>query len=204
MARLVEENVGSPSGAVVLGVPRGGVPVAAEVARRLGSVLDVVVARKIGAPGQPELGIGAIAEGDVRVVDASAAKRLGVDRSAFDRMAEREEMELERRVRRYRSGRVAVPVSGRVAVVVDDGLATGVSAEAAVASVRQRDPTRIVLAVPVGSPDAVDRLAASVGEVVCVRRPSTLRSVGQWYVDFTQTSDDEVLACLAAGGQTIR
>jgi predicted phosphoribosyltransferase len=185
---------------VVLALPRGGVPVAAEVARALGAPLEVLVARKLGAPHQPELGIGALAEGGVRVVDPAAVRALHLAPADVEAVATREAAELDRRVHRYRGDRPLPDLAGRTAVVVDDGLATGVTASAALRAAVAAGPARLVLAVPVGSPDTATRLAAEHGvEVVCLEQPWDLRSVGRWYRDFAQTTDDEVLALLAAG-----
>lgn len=175
---------------VVLALPRGGVPVAAAVARRLGAPLDVFVARKVGAPGRPELGIGAVAEGGATV-------GVGPDEPA----AALARAELARRVEAYRGDRSLPALAGRDVVLVDDGLATGVTAEAAILGVRrcQPRPRRVILAVPVGAPDTVARLGAPglAHEVVCVHSPWNLRAVGEWYDDFTQTSDEEVRRLLA-------
>ncbi|MFL6204088.1 MAG: phosphoribosyltransferase [Acidimicrobiales bacterium] len=187
-----------PSGLVdpiVLALPRGGVPVAGEVAARLAAPLDVLVARKIGAPGHEELGIGAIAEGGAMVAsDLVRALRLSSDE--FEALARRERVELERRVDRYRAGRRRLPVRGRDVVLVDDGLATGVTAEAALLDLRAEAPRRLVLAVPVCSTDTARRLVPPADEVVWVLAPRDLVAVGVWYDDFTQTTDAEVVALL--------
>ena len=181
---------------VVLGLPRGGVPVAAEVARRLGAPLDVLVARKVGAPGHEELGIGAVAEGGVRLADPSAVRTLGVSEADFDRRADAEVAELDRRVAAYRGDRALPRLTGRHVVLVDDGLATGVTASAAIAALERFGADRIVLAVPVGAPDAAAGFEALVERVVCPIRPAEFRAVGRWYDRFDQTSDAEVLAAL--------
>lgn len=183
---------------VVLALPRGGVPVAAEVAGALGAPLDVLVARKVGAPGHREYGIGAIAEGGVAVADESALRALGVTAAQYQELAAAEQAELDRRVRRYRADRPLPALAGRDVVLVDDGLATGMTAEAALRSIRDRASGRVVLAVPVGAPEAVDRLAG-VAEVVCLARPDDFRAVGRWYERFDQTADEEVLALLDPG-----
>lgn len=185
---------------VVLALPRGGVPVAYEVARELAAPLDVLVVRKIGAPFQPELGVGAIAEGDVTVYDRQTLAALHLTVDDLAETVRRERAELDRRVGRYRGQRVPLPIEGRSVVVVDDGLATGVSARAALRSVRQRGPVHLVLAVPVGPPNAADFMVPDADEVVMVEAPQRLSAVGQWYDDFTQTSDDTVVTLLDAAG----
>lgn len=195
--RLAELLVGHGlSDPVVLGLPRGGVPVAFEVARRLGAPLDVLVARKVGAPGHEELGVGAVAEGGVRIADHSALRALRIDRAEFAHLADRAVAELERRVGAYRGDRSLPDLAGRVVVVVDDGIATGVTAEAALESARRLDARRVVLAAPVCSRDTAERLGALADEVVCVSMPDDLRAVGGWYDDFDQTPDDEVIELL--------
>jgi putative phosphoribosyl transferase len=183
---------------VVLALPRGGVPVGYEVARALGAPLEVLVARKLGAPGHPELGIGAIAEGlDEPVVTASASY-LRVTADQLRELVARERTELERRVRHYRGDRPLPDLAGRDVVVVDDGLATGVTAEAALRALRTRGPGRLVLAAPVGAPEAAEHLGRVADLVVCPHLPPAFRAVGMWYERFDQTSDEEVLELLAA------
>lgn len=184
---------------LVLALPRGGVPVAAEVARQLGAPFDVLVARKIGAPHQPELGIGAVAEGGGIVVDDAAVRALGITQTMLADLADRALEELERRVREYHGGRRVPLFVDRHVVVVDDGIATGVTAEAALRAVRRGSPARLVLAVPVGPPDTMARLRGVADDVVSVVSTGRLGSVGQWYEDFTQTTDDEVRRLLAEG-----
>lgn len=183
---------------VVLALPRGGVPVGYEVALALGAPLDVLVARKIGAPRQPELGVGAVAEGDVTVFDDATLHALRLTTADLDATVARERAELLRRVERYRGARPAHPVEGAAVIVVDDGLATGGTARAALRSVRSRSPGAVVLAVPVGPPAAAEFMLPDADEVVLLEAPQRLASVGQWYTDFTQTSDDEVTRLLAA------
>jgi putative phosphoribosyl transferase len=185
---------------IVLALPRGGVPVGFEVASALDARLDVLVARKVGAPGHREFGIGAIAEGGVRVADAATLRMLRMGEAEFDRLAYAERTELERRVAGYRSGRPLPLVRGREVVVVDDGLATGVTAEAAVLAVRQLSPERVVLGVPVCSPDTARRLEAIADQVVCVIRAHNLVAVGNWYEEFDQTTDREVVDLLNRAG----
>jgi putative phosphoribosyl transferase len=201
--RLAAEVRGRVRGSVlVLALPRGGVPVAAAVAEALGAPLDVIGVRKLGAPTQPEFGIGAIAEGGVRVLDDALVRRLGVSAAQLDALIEREETELRRRVAAYRGGRALPDLTGRIAVIVDDGLATGVTARAAVRAARQAGATRVLLAVPVASAQGREALAREADEVVCPLVPERFAAVGQWYVDFDQTSDEEVLAALQAAGST--
>jgi putative phosphoribosyl transferase len=183
--------------AVVLGIPRGGVVVAVPVARRLGAPLDVVVPKKIGAPFNPELGLGAVAPG-VRVLDSDLIGRLGVSEGYLEREIAREEAEIERRTAAYRGGRPPLDLEGRTAVVVDDGVATGGTAVAAARWARaQRAPT-VVFAAPVGPPDTAARLREACDRVVLLHAPPNFAAVGEWYDRFDQVSDDEVRAALAA------
>lgn len=184
---------------VVLGVPRGGVPVAAEVARAIGAPLDLVVVRKVGAPIQPELAIGAVAEGGVALVDREAARRVGAAPVEVERLVAGRRAELEATVRALRRDAPPRDLAGAVAVIVDDGLATGLSDLAAVASARGRGAARVVVAAPVGSSQAVEMLAADAGDCVCALIPRHFGSVGRWYDDFGPVSDDQVRALLAGG-----
>lgn len=177
---------------VVLGLPRGGVPVAARVARTLGAPLDVVVVRKLGVPTNPEFAMGAIGEGGIRVVDRTITEQLRLDEQDIAAVEEVERVELERRARRYRAGRAAPSLEGCTAVLVDDGMATGSTAMAACEVARSLGAARIVLAVPVAAADAVEQLRRHADEVICEHIPVDFRSVGDWYEDFSQTSDAEV------------
>jgi putative phosphoribosyl transferase len=186
-----------PHDPVVLALPRGGVAVGAAVARRLRAPLDVVVARKVGAPGQPELGVGAVAEDGAVVVDRSTTDALGIDDERVATLVRRTRREVARRVALYRGDRPLPPLDGRDAVLVDDGLATGVTAAAALHAVRAHRPRTLVLAVPVTAPDTADRLAELCDVMVYLRAPEHFRAVGAWYDDFTQVTDAEVLDLLA-------
>jgi predicted phosphoribosyltransferase len=179
----------------VLGLVRGGVPVAARVAAALRAPLDILVVRKLGVPGMPELAFGALGPGGVRVLNPEVADRLRTP--DIDRVTAAETAELTRREQRYRAGRALLALGGRTAILVDDGLATGASAAAAVAVARALGATRVVLAVPVGPPDAVARLARLADEVCCPLTPAGFGAVGRYYLDFTQVSDDEVTTLLS-------
>jgi putative phosphoribosyl transferase len=181
---------------VVLGLARGGVPVAYEIAQALGGPLDVFVVRKIGAPGNPELGIGAIAEGGVRVLDLDAVRHLLVSVDELEAAISRATAEVEARVQRYRDGRPPLEVRGRTAIVVDDGLATGGTARAALRAVRAHRPRKLILAVPVGAPETVRALREEADEVLCLFEPEALFAVGLWYEHFTPTTDAEIAALL--------
>ena len=181
---------------VVLAIPRGGVIVGEVIARELGAPLDVVVPRKIGAPGNPELAIGAVAPG-IRVLDPRMVGALGVTDRYLEREIAEQETEIERRQHAYRGGRPPQPVEGRVAIVVDDGVATGSTAVAALRWARARGAERVVLAVPVAAPQSLERLRAEADEVVVLETPQPFLAVGEWYRDFDQTTDEQVVSALA-------
>lgn len=181
---------------VVLGLPRGGIPVAYEVARALHAPLDVVIVRKLGLPSQPELGMGAIGEGGTRVLNRSVLSSARVTERELAAVEDRERVELERRARTYRGDRTRVPVRGRTVIIVDDGLATGGTALAAIQTARDQGASRVVLAVPVAPPSSVASLADHADDVVALHTPGDFRSLGEWYEDFGQTTDREVVALL--------
>jgi putative phosphoribosyl transferase len=184
------------SDCVVLAIPRGGVIVGEVIAREIGAPLDVVVPRKIGAPGNPELAIGAVAPG-IRVLDPRMVGALGVTDRYLEREIAEQEAEIERRQHAYRGGRPPQPVEGRVAIVVDDGVATGSTAVAALRWARVRGAGRVVLAVPVAPPQSLERLRAEADEVVVLETPQPFLAVGEWYRDFDQTTDEQVVSALA-------
>lgn len=184
---------------LVLALPRGGVPVAAPVAAALGTVVVPFVARKVARPDQPEYGVGAVAEGSSDVLVADQAADLGLARADVERLAQAELAEVARRAERYRAGAPLPDVDDRDVVLVDDGLATGVTAEAALRALRRRGPARLVLAVPVGAPDSILRLSP-LAEIVCLEMPAGFHAVGWWYRHFGQTSDEEVAAIVGTGG----
>ena len=183
---------------VVLALPRGGVPVAFPVAELLDAPLDLFLVRKLGTPGHRELAMGAIASGGIRVLNDEVVKWYGIPPEAIDAVAREEERELGRREIAYREGRHGVPLEGRVVILIDDGLATGSTMMAAVKAVRQRAPARVIVAVPVGARETCAALSAVADEVVCLRMPEPFSAVGQWYLDFDQTSDEEVRKLLRA------
>jgi putative phosphoribosyl transferase len=187
--------------AVVLALPRGGVPVGFEVATALRAPLDVFVVRKVGAPHQPEMGIGAVAEGGTEVVDRRLLRAVGVSDETFAALADRERVEMQRRVTRYRGARPLPDVAGRDVVLVDDGLATGVTAEAALLALRTSGPRALHLAVPACAAESAERLRQIADDVVCVTTPSAFRAVGEWYDVFDQTTDDEVTELLERAGR---
>jgi predicted phosphoribosyltransferase len=199
--RALAARLGSYAGredVVVLGLPRGGVPVAAEVARELGAPLDVLLVRKLGVPSHPELAMGAIAEDGPPVVNDDVVEGYGLRADDLERVGARERQEIARQAALYRSGRQPVAVAGRIAIVVDDGLATGASMEAAVRALAGRQPARIVVGVPVAAVESVERLRGVAHEVVAAATPRPFYAVGAWYEDFAPTEDAEVVALLAA------
>ena len=183
---------------VVLGLPRGGVPVAVEVARAIRAPLDVILVRKLGVPAQPELGMGAIGEGDAKVINADVVRYAGVSEADITAVERRERSELERRITRFRGDVPREPLTGRIAVLVDDGIATGSTARAACQVARAQGAARVVLAVPVAPPSAGDALAGDTDELVCLEVPQRFLAIGEWYDDFSQTRDDEVVSLLGA------
>lgn len=199
LARRLESLRGED--VVVLGLPRGGVPVAFEVARALAAPLDVIVVRKLGVPYQPELAVGAIGEGDVRVVNERLRREEQVTSVELDAVERAERAELQRRVARFRAGRDRVPLAGRIALIVDDGVATGSTARAACQVARAQGAARVVVAVPVGATDALAVLREDADEVVCLETPAWFAAVGQWYRHFSPTSDQEVAELLRRAAQ---
>lgn len=195
LAELLSSYAGRPD-LLVLALPRGGVPVAWEVARALGAPLDVFVVRKLGLPGHPELAMGAIASGGVVVLNEEVLKRYNVPGEVVDRVAAEERSELERREKAYRGDRPPPEIRGRTVILVDDGLATGATMRAAARAVRKLGPKRLVVAVPVAAPDVCEELRAEVDEIVCAMTPASFQAVGQWYETFDQTTDEEVRSLL--------
>jgi putative phosphoribosyl transferase len=181
---------------VILALPRGGLPVAYEIAQALHAPLDIFIVRKLGVPIHEELAMGAIASGGVRVLNEEIIRRLGINKRMIDAATAEEQRELERRERKYRRGREPIDVAGRMAVLVDDGLATGATMKAAVQALRKRGPKRIIVAVPVGAAETCEQFESEVDEIVCGKRPVDLGAVGMWYEDFTQTTDEEVCELL--------
>jgi predicted phosphoribosyltransferase len=190
-------NAREPAAPLVLGLPRGGVPVAARIAEALDATLDVYVARKIGLPGNPELGVAAVAEGLPEPVLSEAGERLGVGGAELDKLADEARAGVARLAYLYRGERPPPAVAGRDVIVADDGLATGVTAEAALRGLRRQNPGRLTLAVPVCAPGTRHRLAPLADEIVCLRAPDDFSAVGQWYEDFGQTTDEEVVRLLS-------
>jgi predicted phosphoribosyltransferase len=186
---------------LVLALPRGGVPVAFEVAQALNAPLDVFLVRKLGLPGHEELAMGAIASGGVRVLNDDVVRALNIPDEVIDEVAAEEQRELERRERMYRGDRPPPDVRGRTVILIDDGLATGSTMRAAVAALRQLGPSRIVVAVPVAAPETCQELQDEVDETICARTPDPFYAVGLWYHDFSQTTDEEVHDLLARAAE---
>jgi putative phosphoribosyl transferase len=197
-ARLLDEHLPGPL--VVLALPRGGVPIGTEVARRLNAPLDLLLVRKIGAPWQPELAVAAVVDGGQPeiVIDEGIAAEVGADHAYIEREARREWQEIERRRAHYLAGRAPVPVAGATVIVVDDGIATGTTVRAALKALRRRGAAHLVLAVPVAPHDTLLALRREVERVICLAEPDPFRAIGLHYVDFHQVSDEEVMAALAA------
>ena len=195
LAGLLSRYAARPD-VIVLALPRGGVPVAFEVAEALGAPLDIFLVRKLGMPGHPEFAMGAIASGGVRVMSDDVVRAYGVSAAAIEEVARVEQRELERREREYRQHHAAANIAGKVAILVDDGLATGSTMKAAVRALRAQQPARVVVAVPVGAPSTCDEFTSIADEVVCARTPEPFSAVGLWYQDFSQTTDDEVRTLL--------
>ena len=194
LARILERY--RDESPVVYALPRGGVPVGYEIARALGAPLEVLVARKLGAPGQPELGIGAVAAGGVRVLNWPLVERLGVPDEHIEQVTSEERAEADRRTELLRGGREEIEARGRTAIIVDDGLATGATARAAIEALRQRGPRRIVVAVPVCAAQTEAEIRAEVDDMVALEIPEQLGAIGFWYYDFEQVSDEEALELL--------
>jgi putative phosphoribosyl transferase len=196
LARKLAKYRGNPS-VVVLALPRGGVPVGFEVAEAIEAPLDVFLVRKLGIPGHEELALGAIASGGVRVLNHDVLYMSGIDEQGIDAIAEREQKELERRERAYRTGRSPVEIEGRVVILIDDGLATGATMLAATRAIRKLRPEKLIVAVPVSAPETCNHFRREVDEIVCAETPRPFQAVGLWYEDFSQTTDDEVRDLLA-------
>jgi predicted phosphoribosyltransferase len=188
----------SEPNSVVLALPRGGVPVGYEVARALEAPLDIFLVRKLGAPGHEELAMGAVATGGVSVLNEDVVDALGIPQSIIERVAVREIEELNRRERLYRGRRPAPDIPGRAVIVVDDGLATGATMRAAIQALRLQQPARVVVAVPIASPEICEALRSEADDVVCAMTAEPFVAVGNWYEDFTQTTDDEVQRLLTS------
>ncbi|HKJ08495.1 MAG TPA: phosphoribosyltransferase [Gammaproteobacteria bacterium] len=196
LARALDSYRGR-SDLLVLALPRGGVPVAVEVARALDAPLDLILARKLGTPGQPELAMGAVASGGAQVVNADIVAALGIADDELKAVVERETRELERREQAYRGARPRPAIAGKCVILVDDGVATGATVRAAVAALRSQQPARLVIAVPVAPPDTVERLRRDADEVICPETPEPFIAISRWYLDFPQLSDSDVRELLA-------
>jgi predicted phosphoribosyltransferase len=204
--RFLAERLGGYAGrddVIVLGLPRGGVPVAYEVAKALGAPLDVFVVRKLGVPGQEEFAMGAVASGGLLVLDQGLVGRLGISPAEIERTLAAELRELERREAAYRDGREPPQLEGRTVILVDDGLATGSTMRAAALAVREARPARVVVAVPVAAAETCDEFRDVVDEIVCALTPRPFHAVGLWYEDFSQVSDEEVRELLARAAEHV-
>ncbi|MGI8859054.1 MAG: phosphoribosyltransferase [Rubrobacteraceae bacterium] len=190
-------------GPTILALPRGGVPVGYEISRSLGAPLDVIVARKLGAPDQPELGIGAVAPDGVRILNTAAVRAIGISKDYLDKITRKETAEMKRRLRHFRGGRHELEIRGRTAILVDDGLATGVTARAAIETLRRRNPKRVVLAVPICAAPTAAWIRNEVDDLVSLKTPPELGAIGLWYRNFDQTSDAEVVRLLEDARRTI-
>jgi predicted phosphoribosyltransferase len=199
LARKLEQYA-NRTDVLVLALPRGGVPVAFEVARTLGAPLDVFLVRKLGVPGHEELAMGAIASGGVRVLNPDVVSGLGIPPEVIEAVAAREGHELARRERDYRDDRPAPDVRGRIVILIDDGLATGTTMRSAVVALRRQEPARLVVAVPIAARSTCEEFRGEVDEVVCARTPEPFYAVGAWYEDFSQTTDAEVRDLLERAG----
>jgi len=191
LARLLAKFKNRPD-VLVLALPRGGVPVAYEVAKELNAPLDIFLVRKLGVPGHEEVGMGAIATGGIRILNDDLIRQLGIPQRMVDAITAQEEQELQRRERVYRGDRPAPDIRGRTVIVVDDGLATGSTMKAALAALRKQQPAKLVVAVPTAPPETCDSLRADADEVICAVTPDPFLAVGAWYRGFDQTTDDEV------------
>ncbi len=189
---------------VVLGLPRGGIPVAFEVARKLRLSLDVFVVRKLGVPGREELAMGAIASGGVEVLNDNIVRGLNISRTVIESVARKEGEELKRREQLYRGNRASLNVKDLTVILVDDGLATGATMRAAVQALRRQKPVSVIVAVPVASPEACQELGDEADDIVCAITPEPFYSVGSWYEDFSQTTDDEVRTLLKMANETVQ
>ena len=199
LGRALADKLGRRDDLIVLGLPRGGVPVAAHVAEALGAPLDVFIVRKLGVPGHEELAMGAIASGGVRVLNEDVLRHIPVPKPMIEAVASREQTELVRREASYRGSKPPLDVRGKTVVVVDDGLATGSTMRAAVRALRAMDAGSIIVAVPVAARETCEEFRAEVDDIVCLRTPEPFQAVGLWYEDFTQTTDEEVHELLAGG-----
>jgi len=197
LARCLQQYKNQPD-VLILGLPRGGVPVAYEVARELNAPLDVFIVRKLGVPGHEELGMGAIATGGVRILQDGIVRELGISPETIEAVSAREQAEIERRERLYRGDRPAPTIKGRTVVIVDDGLATGSTMKAAIQAVRQQDPRQVIVAVPTAPSETCEQLKESADHVVCALTPEPFFSVGGSYADFTQITDEEVRDLIAS------